>query len=172
MSILLVALPEDLAAATVRRLVAQGDEVRFLASDRAGGEFARKLGAFVALGSPENFDLIERAAQNVRTIVFGDGLLGAEAGEGLFFGGKNARVGRWIYVCGIPDPALRERMREAEADYVVLATGRKGLLGGKTPAPTAVAEAIDAADDLAGDVRLELDLNEPEGWTSLLLEPH
>jgi hypothetical protein len=167
---LLVGLPEELATATIYRLIAQGDEVRYLAANARAGEFARKLGAFVAVGSPSDFDLTERATQNVRTVVFGEAASGAEEVEGLLFGGKNAGVGRWIYVAPVVDPAITGALRDSGKEFVTFATGRKTLLRGRAPSVEKVAEAIDAADDLAGEPKLELDLRDTESWVALKLE--
>jgi hypothetical protein len=54
---------------------------------------------------------------------------------------------------------------ESGLDHVILrdARGRVSDHG--------VAEAVDAADDIAGRVQLDLDLAEPEGWANLRLEP-
>ena len=47
---------------------------------------------------------------------------------------------------------------------VVGVPGRRGTID-----PARVAEAIDAADDLAGNPRLELDLGTPDAWRALRL---
>jgi hypothetical protein len=140
-----------------------------LTPDRAEGDRLRALGAHVARGRFDDHDLIERACQNVRTIVFGDRALTTDDGEALFFGGRNAKVGRWVYCVSAPRAEVAQKLRGWDAEHVVLATSR-GLLRGEVDAAR-VAEAIDAADDLAGEVRLELDLREGSAWRALKLEP-
>ena len=63
-------------------------------------------------------------------------------------------------------------------DYCDLIDAHKalewGLVSEVVPADdleSHVADAIDAADDMAGDLRLELDLNEVAAWTVLKVEP-
>ena len=170
MSVLLVGLPDDVADATIRRLVSQSDEVRVLTPDAWRGDPFRAAGAYVALGDPADDDLVERAAQNVRTLVLGDEGITPEALDALVTGASRAGVGRWIYCSDVPAQRIVDRLREAGKDYVVLATGRRGLLKRSSVTPVRIGEAIDAADDLAGDVRLELDLNDPVAWKELRME--
>lgn len=170
MSVLLVGLPDELAEAAIRRLVAQSDEVRVLTPDARRGDIYRPLGAHVALGDPADDDLVERAAQNVRTIVLGDDGIAPETFDGLIAGASHAGVGRWIYCSTAPAALVTDRLGKDAGEYVVLRTGRRGLLKRSPVTPTQIAEAIDAADDLAGEVRLELDLNEPDAWKALRIE--
>lgn len=170
MSVLLVGLPAEVALATTRRLCAAGDEVRLIAQTRASGEAARAAGAHVAVGEPDDADLIERAAQNVRTVAFGDEAVRGDGGEALIAGGTAAQVGRWIYCSPTRSPAMLDRLREGTREYVALMTVAPTLLRRRGTTPEEVAAAIDAADDLAGEVRLELDLKNPEAWRALKLE--
>lgn len=164
MSILLIGDPGSLGEALVRRLISQGDEVRAIATDADGDELAGH-GVHIARGSDLDADLVERAAQNVRTIVvFDDSTL-----EPVIEGARAARVER-VVLCsdGISDEA-REWLRASSLEYVVLKRPRKGLLR-RGVSDEALAEAIDAADDMSGKLRLELDLNEAEAWAMLKLE--
>ena len=170
MSVLLAGLPEQVEESLVTRLVAQEDEVRILGPASARSDRIRELGAHLALGNPADDDLVERAAQHVRTIVFGPPA-SVEGWAGLLKGGLRAGVGRWVHVAATPDPEVVTSLRSSEVDYAVLKTGSKGLLRTKSPAPADIAEAIDAADDLAGEVRLEVDLRDADGWRALRLEP-
>lgn len=173
MSILLIGLEEDVMPALIRRLTEQGDEVRVLEVDVKSDRW-RSLGAHIASGPQWDADLIERAAQNVRTIVVGEHHDNdpVELMEALVEGGGLAsREMRLVIVGEAPRPAL-ETLRESKLDYVVLGAVRRGLLGRKARlAPEQLAEAVDAADDLAGSPRLELDLSDEGAWRELKLEP-
>ena len=152
MSVLLVGVDPDLVAAVVRRLTAQGDQVRVVG--RAGESYP---GAHVAVGEPGDDDLVERAAQGARTIVAG------QVGRaGALEGAARAGVERAVLLdgdaAGVP----------ASMSWVVLVTRRRFRRG---PAPDDVAEAVDAADDMAGEPRLVADLTAEEGWRVLRLEP-
>jgi hypothetical protein len=63
-----------------------------------------------------------------------------------------------------------EDVKSSGLSYVILRTPKLRSVLGKTTTPGAIAEAIDAADDLAGDVRLELDLRREEDRARLKLE--
>jgi hypothetical protein len=153
-SVLLAGLEPELARALTRRLVAAGDQVRVIAP---AGEEAPP-GVHVATGSLEDEDLVERACQGVRTIV-----LGAAADDALDAAAR-AGVDRAVLVgvtAGRPPPM----------SSVTLLLPRPRLLGlGKGLSPESVAEAVDAADDLAGEPRLVADLGTDEGWRALRLE--
>ena len=167
MSILLIGDPGPLGEVLVRRLIAQDDEVRAIATDASGGDFSGH-GVHIARGADLDADLVERAAQNVRTIVLFDPE--KDVIELVLDGAHAARVER-VVLCATTIPeAARDRLRGANLDYVVLQAPRKGLFR-KGVADDALAEAIDAADDMAGKLRLELDLNEAAAWEVLKLEP-
>lgn len=172
MSILLVGLSDEVTEATAKRLIAQGDEVRVLIPDRAGADALRAKGVHPAIGDVADDDLVERAAQNVRTIVFGPPVFETDDALALFEGGAKAGVGRWIYVAPFleTDVHVLERLRTLP-EYVYLAAGKKSLIRRKVVIPGKLAEAIDAADDLAGELRLEVDLTHEAGWRALKLEP-
>ena len=167
MSILLIGDPGSLGEVLVRRLIAQGDEVRAIATDADTGDLAG-YGVHIARGPDLDADLVERAAQNVRTVIAFDTT--TEVIESIVEGSRAARVER-IVLCAtsVPEDA-RSRLRDAELDYVVLQAPRKGLFR-KGVSEAALAEAIDAADDMAGRLKLELDLNESAAWKLLKLEP-
>jgi hypothetical protein len=68
------------------------------------------------------------------------------------------------------DDAL-ETVRGSGLSYVIIRTGKLRSRIRKTVPMEAVAEAIDAADDLAGEVRVEVDLTRRDGWGALQMEP-
>ncbi len=150
----------DLADTTIRRLVDQGDEVRVL--DPAGSARWKELGAHVARGDHDDSDVIERAGQNARTIVvFEPTPLVLTA---VVEGARLAAIERIVVCSGRPVDV--EEVRTSGLSYVLLvATSRRSRKH------EAIAEAIDAADDLAGDVRLELDLSRRDAWAALRLAP-
>jgi uncharacterized protein YbjT (DUF2867 family) len=163
-SILLIGAEGDLGEAVVTRLVDQGDEVRVIEPDgRAAGRW-RALGAHVAAGSPDDADLVERAAQNVRTVV----VLNDHEAEPILRGARAARVGRLVVCTGA---RYRHDLAAGDFEYVVLTVPRTRF--GRRPAlsPGALAAAVDAADDLAGRPRMSVDLGDPSGWRRLGLDP-
>ena len=156
----------ELGRAVVARLLSQGDEVRAIVP--AGGEQTwRELGVHVAVGDPADADLVERAAQSCRTVV----LLGkagtdpeviASVTEAAFAAGVDRLV-----VCRGPERAPIPPLDDWKAGYVVLeqVTGRWPRA--KRVPSEVVAQAVDAADDLAGEPRLVVDLNDPGGRAQL-----
>jgi hypothetical protein len=173
MSILLVALDEDLMPALIRRLTGQGDEVRVIEAKESMSDRWRTLGAHVASGPQWDADLVERAAQNVRTIVVGDrhDRDPTELMEALVEGGGLASPDMRLVVVGHVQARAMSTLRESELEYVILGSvTRRGLLGRKVRVPAErLAKAVDAADDLAGDPRLELDLWDESAWRELKL---
>lgn len=176
MSILLIGLDEERTPTLIQRLIAQGDEVRVLEDDEVKADRWRALGAHIASGPLWDADLIERAAQNVRTIVVGERhardpaeLMDAVVTGGAF-AARDMRVVLVTEDAGAPEKAA---LRESALPHVVLGVpSRRGLTGKRRMvAPEALAEAIDAADDLAGEPRLELDLSNPRAWADLKLPP-
>jgi hypothetical protein len=172
-SILLVGLDEDLMPALIRRLTEQGDEVRALEYDDAASDRWRSLGAHVASGPQWDADLIERAAQNVRTIAVGErhDRDPAELMDALVEGGALASPAMRLVVVGRLQPQALAALRGSKLEYVILeGVERRGLLGRRpTLSPEKLAEAVDAADDLAGHPRLELDLTDERAWAELKL---
>jgi hypothetical protein len=174
-SILLIRLPDDLAEATARRLLNQGDEVRVLVTRDETPAAYGDLDVHIATGEYlDDADLIERAAQNVRTIVVGGELPEPRSGhaKALTEGARLARVGRIVYCDSEPDAELVEQLRASGLEFVVLAMGKKGFVRRTAAvAATDAAEAIDAADDIADEMHVELDLTQPQAWRALLLPP-
>ena len=174
MSILLIGLHEELTGVLVSRLIGEGDEVRVLEDSDESADEWRRLGAHIAQGPMWDADLIERAAQNVRTIVVGEHHRHdpTELMEAVVTGGGFASKDMRIVLVGddLGVPAIG-RLRESQLTYVALGVAtRRSLLGKRrAPAPAVLAEAIDAADDLAGEVRLELDLADEQAWSELKL---
>ncbi|HEX2295221.1 MAG TPA: hypothetical protein VHN37_07930 [Actinomycetota bacterium] len=152
MSVLLVGLDAELVTAVTRRLTAQGDQVRIVA--RSGEPVP---GAHVAVGDPGDDDLVERAAQGARTIVAGE-----EGRAAALAGAARAGVDRAVLVGGDAAGA------PASMSWVLLVTKRRLRRG---VAPADVAEAVDAADDMAGEPRLVVDLTTEDGWRALRLDP-
>ena len=173
MSVLLVG-DEAVVRATIERLVAEGDEVRVVASAPRAGEEWRSLGAYVARGAELDADLIERSAKNCRSLVLvDDGRIGAGSVGEVFEGAALAGVERTI-VCTRHPGAVLDAVRDLFGQYVLLLAGGKwGPLRSRGWVATSedLARAIDAADDLGGEVRLELDLSQAAAWRRLGLDP-
>jgi uncharacterized protein YbjT (DUF2867 family) len=168
MSVLLIRAGGRIGETLARRLRAQGDEVRVVEAAGEPAEAWRRLGVKVAPGRDNDADLIERAAQGVRTAVVIDGESEAAGDviEDVVAAIAAAGVER-VILCGRrPDQKLVDAVRTSGLDYVVL-TIAGGLLSRKRLSVEAVGEAIDAADDLAGSPRLELDLTRKESWAAL-----
>lgn len=167
MSILLAGLDHPVALVSARRLIDQGDEVRVLLTEDRFADTYRGLGVYVALGRElDDPDLVERACQNVRTLVLGT--VTEKMMRHILMGVSPAGVGRIVYVSDRPGAEV-EVVKKSSVEHVVLRTPRPGLLGRKSLDPQTLAEAIDAADDLDGEPRLDLDLTEEGGWASLKL---
>jgi len=167
-SVLLIRAGGPIGETLARRLRAEGDEVRVVVPPDEPAEAWRELGVKVAPGH-DDADLIERAAQGVRTAVVIDGESGSalEVIEEVVVGISAARVERLILCARKPDQMLIDAVRASGLDYVVLTVGGGGLLSRRRISVEGVAEAIDAADDLAGSPRLELDLTKKESWATL-----
>ncbi len=168
MSILLIRASGPIGGTLARRLTAEGDEVRVVAPAEEPADAWQELGVKVAPGRDDDADLIERAAQGVRTVVVIDGESGRarEVIDEVVEGVRAAGVERLILCTRGPDEALLDAVRSSGLDYVVLQIGA-GLLSRKRISIEDVAEAIDAADDLAGSPRLELDLTKSESRAAL-----
>jgi hypothetical protein len=169
MSLLLVGIEPGLGEPLIAHLIAQEDEVRVVEEDSVRAAHWKELGAYVARGDGGDSDLIERAAQNVRTIVVferaHEDLVSVV--ETVLEGAGWAGVER-IVVCAPTVPKrVMELLRASRVEYVALATGRRRIVGGRTASESTITAAIDAADDIAGPVRLELDLNQPDALDSL-----
>jgi hypothetical protein len=170
MSILLIGLDDPLVEVLGRRLVAAGDEVRVLVTD-GGGDRYRNAGLHVATGDRlDDDDLIERAAQNVRTIVLGD-LRSLEVMDAVVTGAKAADVSRLVAVVPTPLDDLVTKLAESGLEYVVLVTGRRPLTRRRKLGDEPLAAAVDAADDLADELHVVLDLTSSASWAVLKLSP-
>lgn len=172
MSILLVGLPDLFAVKLVQRLIDEGDEVRILVAPSEDPERWRRLGAHPAAGTVDDDDLVERAATNVRTMVVGEQALSEGEIRGLISGARKAQVGR-IVVCAPQPQDVLTHLQPTDLEYVVITTAKRPLVGrAKTRIPLSkLAEAVDAADDLGGNLRLELDLSVEKSWQILRVLP-
>lgn len=168
MSILLVGLDDELALVTARRLLAQQDEVRAIVTEEKSATALRGTGVHVARGRElDDPDLIERACQNVRTLVLGP--MAPDAVTYVLQGTSLAGVGRIVYLPDGDGDGI-EAIVSGSAEYVILRIPGRSLFrkGGLDTA--VVAEAIDAADDLDGVTRLDLDLTTEAAWAALGLD--
>ena len=167
MSLLLIGLNEEYGPALVKKLVAEGDVVGVIEHDPRRAETWRGLGAHVAVGTPMDFDLVERAAQHARSIVVLADLWDDPVPivDPILAGARLApgERARMIFVVKRSDE-VGEALAESEFDFVVLETGGARSWTGRSKKPAAedVAEAVNAADDLAGSPRLVIDLTDSE----------
>lgn len=172
MSVLLIGLGRELALAVIERLTSQRDEVRVVDEDPAALRDYKAAGAHTALGATDDDDLIERAAQNVRTLVLGESAT-EDTVRAALAGAARARTGRIVLCRRRSDPSPSEQLAGAMLDYVVLRIpgAPRALFKKHAALPVAsLAEAIDASDDLAGAPRLDLDLGDAAGWAALKME--
>lgn len=153
----------------IQRLLSQGDEVRVLVDQGATGEIWRDLGAHVAFGPADDEDLVWRASTGVRTLVFGDLPGGESTLAPLLAGAERAGVSRAVVCAPQPGSGVTQALAATGLEYVVLTTARRPLMGRPKPKIplSKLAEAIDAADDLQGRLRLELDLTVEQSWQVL-----
>ena len=172
MSVLLVGLDDELTEILAARLIAQADEVRIVLGDDSARERWRAQGVHVAVGDLTDDDFVWRACMNVRTVVVGDRPPVDESSvrHGLAGFLEKTDADR-VVVVGADDDELVAGLRTSGLPHVVLRFRKRGLLGWKEVISASdLAVAIDAADDLAGEPRLHLDLWEPSAWQSLRLE--
>jgi hypothetical protein len=168
MSVLLLAPSRTIGEAVITTLRAQGDEVRVVEADPGLADRWRKLGAYVASGPADDADLVERAAQSCRTLVFFDVAdEDAPVIQSTLAAIASTTVDRVIVSSTESASRCVDLLRSQRLDYIFLRVRRNTLLRRSAPIPAAVAEAIDAADDLAGSPRLELDLSNPAGARAL-----
>ena len=168
MSILLVDPPEALGEAVVRQLVDDGDEVRIVERNRSRYDAWRALGAHVALGDSDDDDLIERAALNVRTLVLLDcDNVSGDKTETVVAAARRSGVDRVVATIRKTDRRIQQSLDGLKIQYVVLVTKRR--LIGASLEPDLIARAVSAADDLAGEPRVTVDLTDPAGWDVLRL---
>jgi NADPH:quinone reductase-like Zn-dependent oxidoreductase len=175
MSVLLVGAAGATGDAVVSRLLDAGDEVRVVATPSEDVERWRSRGAHIALGHPDDDDLIERAAQNTRSIVVFFESAGApqEMLKAAVMGATRAGVERLIVVCPALGTEVEDTFAQTSIDYIVLVTGSSGRrMISLRPSLAAenIALAVDAADDVAGHPRSVLDLRRPEAWRALKLD--
>jgi hypothetical protein len=161
-SVLLLSPPPPVGTAVIERLIGQGDEVRVIEANRELAERWKSLGAYVALGASDDSDLIERAARGCRTMVLFDlDDAGLPRLETALEAVATTTVDRVVAVAAGRGTRCLELLRSQATGYVFLRAPRSRFSWSRsTNTPSAIAEAIDAADDLAGDPRLELDLSD------------
>lgn len=160
MAVLVITDGTELDERVVRRLLEQGDEVRVLEAGSGRADLWRESGAFLARGEGDDPDLVERAAQNVRTVVVLGDQVRLEVVANVLEAGRNAGVDRLVCCAPSVSEEIRAAVRSAALTYVLLETGRPGFLRRRAPDLGRVAQAIDAADDLAGEPQLEIDLTD------------
>lgn len=171
MSVLVVVGGSEVDEPIVRRLLAQGDNVRVLESTPVRRDLWRALGAHVAVGDPTDADLVERAAQNARTIV----VVAPQATQDILRAVTAAAAPAGVDRVVVSAPSLEEHLvevvRASSVSYVFIVSGRPGMWRRRRVASERLAEAVDAADDLAGDPHLEVDLTSGSGIAELGLPP-
>jgi hypothetical protein len=179
MSILIVGEAPE-AETVVTYLVGEGDQVGVIESDRKRLQEWAAVGAYAALGDPEDPDLVERCAQQARTIVVFDrtgpaGPNPTDVLRSVLQAGQMLAVApRVVVVSADPSLTLQAQLNSSALDYILLRVGlERGLLrrGPRTVPAEKLAEAVNAADDLAGEPRLDLDLGSRAGWEALRLHP-
>ena len=173
MSVLLIGLEEDLGVPVIERLLQEGDIVGVIEEDEGRATRWREMGAHVAGGAATDFDLVERAAQHARSIVVADSRFdnSLEVAEAVLTGarlvpGDRARI---VFIATRPDTGVGEALSTSEFDFIILRVGgsRFWNRARNRLRPELIAEAVNAADDLAGAPRLDLDLSDSGSWTIL-----
>ncbi len=160
MSILLVDPPPEPGVSVVERLVAQGDQVRVICA-AADADRWRRLGAHVATGDAGDIDLLAAAGTGARTLVVlrSDRVAPAVAA---------ARICGADRIVALVEDASSEM--SDDIDHVVLIRHKRRLRRAGHVSDERLAAAVDAADDLAGNPRLILDLDEADAWGRLGLD--
>jgi hypothetical protein len=163
----------EMGTALIERLTAQGDEVRIIERDPQLAHHWRALGAFVAHGSADDRDLVERAAHSCRTMVLLDVDDGAASTvETALAAARSTTIDRVVMIAAGAAPRCLGLLRGGTLDYVFArAAPQRSLLRRRFLDRGFIAQVIDAADDLAGDPRLELDLSDPAAGSALGLTP-
>ena len=171
MSLLIVEPTAGPGLEIARYLIEEGDEVRVVVTDHADRTAFEEIGAYVAVGDPGDDDLIERACQNVRTVILHDPPLKrlVPVLPDIVRGARRAGVDRMILAAERPLQVADVFDKDAMS-YVVMTTRGRGLRTRRVPVRD-LAEAISAADDLAGEPHLAVDLSTSEGWQDLRLSP-
>jgi hypothetical protein len=162
-SILLIDPSPELGAAIAELLLDEGDEVRVLTR----GHTWDGRGVFVAVGDPMDADLVERACTNVRTVVLAFDRTKGQAPlvDAVLPPAHRAGVGRVVLCTPVVDRSVARMLEGSE--HVVLVTGRRGFLPRRNVEAEKVATAVSAADDLAGEPKMVVDLTSEEGWKAL-----
>ncbi|MFN2526066.1 MAG: NAD(P)H-binding protein [Actinomycetota bacterium] len=170
MALLLIRANGSIGEALVKRLIAQGDQVRVIEPFPEVVDVWQQEGAYVVKGDPTDHSLVAQAAHGARTVVVMDD----EAGDprdiiaSVIRGARQAKVDRLVLFGWNPAAPVVDAVTGSGQDHVVLLAGKRKLLG-KSLREEVLAEAIDAADDIAGHPRLVLDLREPGAWATLNL---
>jgi CheY-like chemotaxis protein len=174
LSVLLIEPDDTNGPAVVRLLVSEGDDVGVIVGDGATGDRWKAIGAYVAAGAADDPDLIERASQHARSIVLFDATLDVlnAAIEGTRLAQRSpARI---IYCATGGVQGVDQALKASGLEYVLLAVpiARVGFRRRTKQAvdPTVVAEAVSAADDISGEVRLEVDPVTSAGREALALD--
>jgi uncharacterized protein YbjT (DUF2867 family) len=178
-SVLLVGVRGELGGAVAARLIAEGDEVRVVEDRPAAAEEWVRLGAHVAHGSGADPDLIERAAQGVRTVVVGEdeSVAATEVVDAVLEGariGSRSDIRLVVLTTASSGEGPAAAVVSSGLDHVIvrIPTRTRFFRTTRTAlAAEALAAVIDAADDLAGNPREELDLSNEAAWNRLRLEP-
>ncbi|MDQ3646042.1 MAG: hypothetical protein M3345_03805 [Actinomycetota bacterium] len=174
MSVLLIGLDPPVCAALIDRLIDQDDEVGVVEDDPQLTALWRETRAHVAQGDPADLDLIQRAATHARTIIVGERVqagpqrVAETAMQAALRGGLDARV---VVLASASGRA--PRLHPEGVEVLVLTYRKMGLdrLLSRTPSPSKLAEALDAADDIAELPGDHLDLGERSSWEALGLIP-
>ena len=176
MSVLLIGLDDDRGPVLIRRLLREGDIVGVVEEAPGAGDLWRAAGAHVATGSPRDSDLVERASQHARSVVIleGDRAPSHAVLDAVLEGARVAapEPPRIIYVSWARTQEIDRKLEASAFDYVIIRSPKRGRWkkASAIAAPD-LADAVNAADDLAGNPRLDIDLTTPEGWDALGLEP-
>ncbi|HEX2240134.1 MAG TPA: NAD(P)H-binding protein, partial [Actinomycetota bacterium] len=154
----------------VKRLVAQGDQVRVIEQFPEVVHAWEQEGVHVVRGDPGDHTLVAQAAHGTRTVVVMDDEAGdvSDIIDAVVDGAAEANVERLVLFGWDPPAPIVDAVANSGRDHIVINAGRRKLLG-KRPSAAALAEAIDAADDLDGHPRLVLDLRDPAAWEALRL---
>jgi TrkA-N domain len=171
-SIVLVGISGRQGEAVIARLIEDDDDVRVIETDPRAARTWSALGARVARADVIDADLVARAAHQARTIaLFRDALADvAEVVEGARLASRHIRV---IVCAPRLDPGVKRPVETSGLEYVFVRTTRRGerMIGRSRPSVSVLGEVVSAADDLAGELRLDLDLAERSSWLALGLQP-
>jgi hypothetical protein len=172
-SVLVIDPDETNGLSVVELLVSEGDEVGVIVADPSDAGAWKKTGAQVAIGSSADPDLIERAAQHARSIILFDAR--PDTVETVIEGARLVGpVPARVVYCSTGIHDVRAELESSGLEFVLLTipVERVGLRRRRRQAvnPDSVASAVNAADDLAGELRLRIDLADDDAWRRLGLE--